>query len=202
MTVAWPVEAGVAGVDEAGRGPLAGPVVAAAVILPPTPVLDGLNDSKKLTAATRETLAVDIRRHAVSWALGWSMPDEIDEINILQSTFRAMRRALAGLAVAPREIRVDGNRLPPTEGLGFVAQWHALVGGDGRDAAIAAASILAKTARDAYMIDADRQYPGYGFAVHKGYGTARHVAALATLGVTPLHRRSFEPVKSWSCRPE
>jgi ribonuclease HII len=171
-------------------------VVAAAVILPVAEVISGLNDSKKLSAARREELAVQIRAQAVSYALGFASPEEIDRVNILQATYLAMRRALEGLAAAPLLVRVDGNRLPPTDGLPFTARWEALVGGDGRDASIAAASILAKTARDAYMIGADQDYPGYGFAVHKGYGTARHLAAIADLGVTPLHRRSFEPVKS------
>jgi ribonuclease HII len=197
VTVVWPTEAAVAGVDEAGRGPWAGPVVAAAVILPRTPRIAGLNDSKKLTPERRETLAHLIRAESVAWGLGWASPQEIDEINILQATYLAMRRAVLALPVAPQRVRVDGNRLPPTDGLPFLAHWEAIVRGDGKDAAIAAASILAKTARDAYMIDADARFPGYGFADHKGYGTDRHRRALETLGLTPLHRRSFEPVKSW-----
>jgi ribonuclease HII len=196
VTVLWPTDPLTAGVDEAGRGPLAGPVVAAAVILPAAEVISGLDDSKKLSADRRDALAARIREHAVSYAVGWATPEEIDRVNILQATYLAMRRALEGLVTVPSLIRVDGNRLPPADGLPFTARWEALVGGDGRDAAIAAASILAKTARDAYMIAADQDYPGYGFAVHKGYGTARHLAAISDLGITPLHRRSFEPVKS------
>ncbi len=196
MTAAWPSQPGIAGVDEAGRGPLAGPVVAAAVILPLEPLIQGLNDSKKLSSAQRDTLEAEIYQHAVAWGLGWASPAEIDAVNILQATFLAMRRALQGLKVAPAQVLVDGNRLPPQEGLGFIASWEAVVRGDSREAAIAAASILAKTARDRYMQGAEQRYPGYGFAVHKGYGTARHMSALRRLGVTPLHRRTFEPVKS------
>ncbi len=196
MTAAWPSQPGIAGVDEAGRGPLAGPVVAAAVILPLEPLIQGLNDSKKLSSAQRDTLEAEIYQHAVAWGLGWASPAEIDAVNILQATFLAMRRALQGLKVAPAQVLVDGNRLPPQEGLGFIAAWEAVVRGDSREAAIAAASILAKTARDRYMQGAEQRYPGYGFAVHKGYGTARHMSALRRLGVTPLHRRTFEPVKS------
>ncbi|MEI6458538.1 MAG: ribonuclease HII [Pseudomonadota bacterium] len=196
MTAAWPSQPGIAGVDEAGRGPLAGPVVAAAVILPLEPLIQGLNDSKKLSSAQRDTLEAEIYQHAVAWGLGWASPAEIDAVNILQATFLAMRRALQGLKVAPAQVLVDGNRLPPQEGLGFIASWEAVVRGDSREAAIAAASILAKTARDRYMQGAEQTYPGYGFAVHKGYGTARHMSALRRLGVTPLHRRTFEPVKS------
>ncbi len=196
MTAAWPSQPGIAGVDETGRGPLAGPVVAAAVILPLEPLIQGLNDSKKLSSAQRDTLEAEIYQHAVAWGLGWASPAEIDAVNILQATFLAMRRALQGLKVAPAQVLVDGNRLPPQEGLGFIASWEAVVRGDSREAAIAAASILAKTARDRYMQGAEQRYPGYGFAVHKGYGTARHMSALRRLGVTPLHRRTFEPVKS------
>jgi len=196
LTAAWPSQPGIAGVDEAGRGPLAGPVVAAAVILPLEPLIQGLNDSKKLSSAQRDTLEAEIYQHAVAWGLGWASPAEIDAVNILQATFLAMRRALQGLKVAPAQVLVDGNRLPPQEGLGFIASWEAVVRGDSREAAIAAASILAKTARDRYMQGAEQTYPGYGFAVHKGYGTARHMSALRRLGVTPLHRRTFEPVKS------
>jgi ribonuclease HII len=166
------------------------------VILPLEPLIQGLNDSKKLSSAQRDTLEAEIYQHAVAWGLGWASPAEIDAVNILQATFLAMRRALQGLKVAPAQVLVDGNRLPPQEGLGFIASWEAVVRGDSREAAIAAASILAKTARDRYMQGAEQTYPGYGFAVHKGYGTARHMSALRRLGVTPLHRRTFEPVKS------
>jgi ribonuclease HII len=202
MSLAWPAREGLAGVDEAGRGPLAGPVVAAAVILParPSAALAGLDDSKKLSAAARERLAVAIRAEAVAWALGWADAGEIDAINILQATLLAMRRALLALPMRPAGVRVDGNRLPQRDGLGIDGEFIAIVGGDGREAAIAAASILAKTGRDAYMAEVDLAHPGYGFAVHKGYGTARHLAALADLGPCPLHRRSFEPVRSASGR--
>ncbi len=196
MTVAWPTAPGMAGVDEAGRGPLAGPVVAAAVILPSEPLILGLNDSKKLTAARREELAVQIRARAVAYGLGWVSAEEIDALNILKATYLAMRRALLALSVYPQEVLIDGNRLPPTDGLPFTAQWRAIVKGDGKEAAIAAASILAKTARDDFMLGAEAALPGYGFGQHKGYGTAQHIAALRELGVTPLHRRTFEPVKS------
>ena len=186
----------VAGVDEAGRGPLAGPVVAAAVILParPSAALAGLDDSKKLTAAARERLAIAIRAEAPAWALGWADAPEIDEINILQATLQAMRRALLALAVRPTGVQVDGNRLPGREGLGIDGEFVAIVGGDRREAAIAAASILAKTARDAYMGEADLAHPGYGFAVHKGYATAEHRDAIRRLGPCPIHRMTFAPL--------
>ena len=201
MTVAWPAVDGVAGVDEAGRGPLAGPVVAAAVILPRNACLTGLDDSKALSGIRREQLAVQIRECAVAHAVGWASVEEIDALNILQATYLAMRRALLALAQAPLEVRVDGNRLPPREDLPFVARWQAVVRGDAREAPIAAASILAKTERDRYMIAADALHPGYGFARHKGYGTAEHLAALRKYGATSLHRLSFEPLKSQRSTP-
>ena len=176
-------------------------MVAAAVILPLKPQWAGLDDSKKLTAARRDALAIEIRAHAVAFGLGWATVEEIDRHNILQATYLAMRRALLALDTAPREVRVDGNRLPPKEDLPFVARWEAVVKGDAREAAIAAASILAKTARDQFMIQADARYPGYGFARHKGYGTAQHLDALTRWGLTPLHRQSFEPVKSMAQSP-
>lgn len=196
MSVRWPARERLAGVDEAGRGPLAGPVVAAAVILPIRPRWRGLDDSKRLDAPTREALAARIRRDAVAWGLGWADAAEIDALNILEATLLAMRRALLALPVAPAHVQVDGNRAPSLAGLGFAAPVEAIIGGDGREAAIAAASILAKTWRDAYMALADAQYPAYGFAVHKGYGTAAHQAVLAARGACPLHRRTFEPVRS------
>jgi ribonuclease HII len=200
MSLAWPAQPGVAGVDEAGRGPLAGPVVAAAVILPAEPVaaLAELDDSKRLRAGVRERLAVAIGEHAVAVGLGWADAAEIDALNILEASHLAMRRALLGLRVAPSAVRVDGNRLPSAAGLGFTAPFQAVIGGDRREAAIAAASILAKTWRDAWMVAADARWPGYGFAAHKGYGTRRHLSALASLGTSPLHRQSFEPVRSAS----
>lgn len=181
----------VAGVDEAGRGPLAGPVCAAAVILNPGDPIEGLADSKKLSAARREALAVEIKKRALSWSIAWAEPEEIDRINILQATMKAMRRAVLGLSIRPAFVQVDGNRLPP---LPYPAE--TIVKGDAKVAAISAASILAKTARDARMHDYDLKYPGYGFAKHAGYGTKVHIEALRALGITPIHRRTFEPVKS------
>ena len=196
MTPRWRREHGVAGVDEAGRGPLAGPVVAAAVILPARRRLNGLDDSKRLEPQARERLAPQIRAVALAWGLGWADAAEIDTLNILGATHLAMRRALLALPIAPRHVRVDGNRAPSLAGLPFVASIETLIGGDGRDCAIAAASILAKTWRDAWMVAAAERHPGYQFAVHKGYGTPAHLRALAELGPCSLHRRSFEPVRS------
>ena len=180
----------LAGVDEAGRGPLAGPVVTAAVILPADHGIDGLGDSKRLTAARREARGPLIQERAGAWARGRAEPDEIDAVNILQATMRAMARAVAALGMPPEVVWVDGNRCPD---LPVPAQ--AVVGGDGSVPAISAASILAKVARDAEMTALDTQYPGYGFADHKGYGTAVHRAALARLGPCAVHRRSFAPVR-------
>ena len=195
-TFDWRRSGLTAGVDEAGRGPLAGPVVAAAVILDPAQSIAGLADSKALTAARRESLAVEIRARSVAWALGWADAGEIDAVNILQATFLAMRRALAALESAPAHVMVDGNRCPSLDGLGLDCTIEAVVGGDARVASISAASILAKVARDAHMRELDARYPGYGFAGHKGYPTAAHVAALRQLGPSPVHRRSFAPVQS------
>jgi ribonuclease HII len=192
----WRADPFVAGVDEAGRGPLAGPVVAAAVILPPVRVIRGLNDSKALDADERERLAERIRARSVAWGLGWADASEIDALNILEATYLAMRRALLSLGVAPRHVRIDGNRAPSLEGLGFSCTYETIVRGDANDAAIAAASILAKTWRDRWMQEADQRHPGYGFAIHKGYGTPLHLDALSRLGACPLHRRTFEPVRS------
>jgi ribonuclease HII len=179
----------IAGVDEAGRGPLAGPVVAAAVVLCPDGIA-GLNDSKKLSAAQRERLAAIIRRRC-HVGVGMASVEEIDRLNILWATMLAMERAVAALGVDCREILVDGNRCPNW-------RWpsRAIIGGDATEPCIAAASIIAKTVRDAIMIDADRIHPGYGWASNKGYGAAVHLAALEKLGPTPLHRRSFAPVRS------
>ena len=182
----------VAGVDEAGRGPLAGPVCAAAVILDPNQPIEGLNDSKKLTAKKREALAPLIKARALAWCIAWADVSEIDSLNILQATMLAMTRAVEGLQVKPELILVDGNRTPKN----LPAPASAVVKGDAKVAAIAAASILAKTARDAKMVALDAVYPGYGFAKHAGYGTAQHIEAIRTLGITPEHRRTFEPVKS------
>jgi len=179
----------IAGVDEAGRGPLAGPVFAAAVILDPDRPIAGLRDSKTLNAHRRETLANLIRRDAVAWAVASADVDEIDRLNILQATMLAMRRAVEALAIAPAEVLVDGNHCPRVK-----YAVRAIVKGDRDVAAISAASILAKTARDALLCELDAQYPLYGFAQHKGYGTAEHLAALLRHGPCPVHRRSFAPV--------
>lgn len=181
----------ICGVDEVGRGPLAGPVVAAAVILDPTRPIEGLNDSKKLTERRRNQLAEQIREHALAWAIGRAEVVEIDQINILQATFLAMRRAVEALPDTPLKALVDGNRIPP----GLPCQAQAIIGGDGSEPAISAASILAKVSRDAEMVALDAVYPGYGLAGHKGYPTKVHVEALHALGVTPVHRRSFGPVR-------
>jgi ribonuclease HII len=182
----------VAGVDEAGRGPLAGPVTAAAVIAPDGWSLAGLNDSKKLSEVRRDHLAVQIRSSpGIFWAVGWASVEEIDRLNILQATFLAMRRALDGLAVAPASVTVDGNRR--ISGLDLTQL--PVIEGDGKIASIAAASILAKTARDAWMVQSDILHPGFGFAIHKGYPTGAHREALERLGPCAIHRRSFGPVR-------
>lgn len=185
----------VAGVDEAGRGPLAGPVVAAAVILDPRRPVEGLADSKTLTALRREHLALQVRARALAWGLGWADAAEIDRINILQATLLAMRRAVHALGTAPAHVIVDGNRCPDLDGLGFAATVATLVRGDALEPCVSAASILAKVARDAHMVELDRAFPGYGLAGHKGYPTAAHLEALRRLGPTAVHRRSFGPVR-------
>ena len=178
------------GVDEAGRGPLAGAVYAAAVILDPARPIVGLADSKALSEKRRESLASEIKAHALAWSIAFASVEEIDEINILQATFLAMTRAVAGLSISPTEVLVDGNRLPRWD-------WpsRAIVGGDGCVAEISAASILAKTARDHEMVQLHQSYPDYGFDQHKGYPTAAHLAALRAYGVSPVHRRSYGPVR-------
>jgi ribonuclease HII len=180
----------LAGVDEAGRGPLAGDVFAAAVILDPRQPIHGLRDSKKLSEKRRELLAEEIRQTATAWFVARATVQEIDRINILQASMLAMRRAVEGLATAPEYVLVDGNRLPV---------WHypstAVVKGDDRVPAIAAASILAKVQRDAELRELDLQFPGYGLAQHKGYPTRAHLKALQELGVTEIHRRSYAPVQ-------
>ena len=188
----------VAGVDEAGRGPLAGPVVAAAVILDPQRPIEGLADSKKLEATERLRLAQLIRERALAHAIGIASPKEIDAINILQATLLAMRRAILGLSVAPTHLEVDGNRLPRLDGLDGLVHAEAVVKGDATRQAISAASILAKTLRDHVMEQLDTRFPAYGFAIHKGYPTARHLAALDAHGISPVHRLSYGPVKSRS----
>ncbi|GHU28978.1 ribonuclease HII [Betaproteobacteria bacterium] len=177
------------GVDEAGRGPLAGPVVAAAVILDPDKLIAGLNDSKKLSAKRRATLAVEIRAKALAWAVAEASVEEIDRINILQASLLAMRRAVDGLALRPERALIDGNKCPQLD-----CPAEAIVGGDGKIASIAAASILAKTVRDAGMLALHAIYPVYGFDRHKGYPTAFHLQALRAHGPSPVHRRSYAPV--------
>jgi ribonuclease HII len=186
------------GVDEAGRGPLAGPVVAAAVILDPARPVAGLADSKALTPAVRRELAAALRSRALGWSIGLASPAEIDALNILQATLLAMRRAVAGLALAPGHVEIDGKRLPPLEGLTGIVSAEAVVRGDASRAAISAASILAKTVRDTLMEHMDMRFPAYGFAIHKGYPTAAHLAALRAHGPSAVHRMSFGPVKSLS----
>lgn len=176
----------ICGVDEAGRGPLAGPVCAAACVLPAGLVIEGLNDSKKLSEKRREALYDRITAEALAWAVCLVDEKTIDEINILQATFRAMRGAVSQLACSPSLCLVDGNRDP---GLGLPTR--TIVKGDASCASIAAASILAKVTRDRLMVEYDAVYPGYGFAVHKGYPTAAHYAAIERLGLCPIHRRSF-----------
>jgi ribonuclease HII len=185
----------VAGVDEAGRGPLAGPVVAAAVILHPDCPVDGLDDSKKLSPPRRDELAVLIKVRALAWSVAWSDAAEIDAINILSATMLAMRRAILGLAVVPGGVQVDGNRLPSLQFDQTRLHGEAIVGGDGLVPAISAASIIAKTTRDCFMERMDRLYPGYEFARHKGYGTEVHRERLREHGPCDLHRRSFAPVR-------
>ena len=180
----------IAGVDEVGRGPLAGPVVAAAVILDPARPIIGLRDSKLLTAARRELLAAEVRERSLAWAIGYCSPEEIDAINILQASLLAMRRAVEALAVVPQLAQVDGNRCPelpmPSE---------AIIGGDDSVPCISAASIIAKVFRDEEMCRLHDEFPEYGFARHKGYGTPEHLAALEAHGACRLHRRSFAPVR-------
>jgi ribonuclease HII len=180
------------GVDEAGRGPLAGAVFAAAVILDPAHPIAGLADSKKLSEARRDALAIEIRQHALAWSIATASVAEIDQINILQASLLAMSRAVAGLSVRPDKVEVDGNRVPT---LTIAVPVEAIVKGDAKVAAISAASILAKTARDAELVALDAEWPCYGFAQHKGYPTAAHLAALAQFGASPVHRQSFGPVK-------
>ena len=183
----------VAGVDEAGRGPLAGPVVAAAVILDERRPVEDLGDSKKLTAECREELAPLIQARAIAWAVAWADAAEIDRINILQATFLAMRRAILGLRVCPGSVEVDGNRLPNLMFHDRQVDGNAIIGGDDKVAAISAASILAKVHRDRMMVALDRIYPDYGFCRHKGYATVEHRERILRYGPCQQHRRSFRP---------
>jgi len=183
-------EGQVCGIDEVGRGPLAGPVVAAAVVLDSARPIDGLADSKTLSERRRELLFAEVCDKALAWSLGRAEVAEIDAINILQASLLAMQRAVSGLAVQPQHALVDGNRLPKLPCSG-----RAIVGGDAIEPCISAASIVAKVARDREMVALDERYPGYGFAQHKGYPTKRHLEALTQLGVSEIHRRTFGPVK-------
>ena len=184
----------VAGIDEAGRGPLAGAVVAAVVVLAPGQTLPGVRDSKQLSAARREALVDQIRSSALDWCIGLATHAEIDTLNILHATMLAMSRAFAGLRVQPELVQIDGNRAPQLEG--FTGTVETVVGGDRSCLAIAAASILAKVHRDQLMMELHAEYPGYGFDRHKGYPTAEHRAVLMALGPCPAHRRSFAPVRA------
>jgi ribonuclease HII len=187
----------IAGVDEAGRGPLAGPVVAAAVILDPMRPIRGLRDSKQLAPERREVLAVRIRERALAWAVAEADHDEIDLFNILQATLLAMKRALLGLARRPTMIMIDGNCAPHLHDCFADCEVQTVIAGDDLIPSISAASIVAKTYRDALMVRLSASYPGYGLAQHFGYGTPQHLRALAHLGPCPIHRRSFDPLRSW-----
>ena len=180
----------VAGIDEVGRGPLAGPVVTAAVILDPNRPILGLADSKKLTEKRRAILAAIIKQHALAWAIGRAEPEEIDQLNILQATLLAMKRAVEGLGIEPSHALVDGNQAPK-----LMCPVTTIIKGDQTEPAIAAASIIAKVSRDKEMILMEESFPGYGFAKHKGYPTKMHQDALMKLGVSEIHRRSFKPVQ-------
>jgi len=180
----------ICGVDEAGRGPWAGPVCAAAVILRTDAPIDGLNDSKKLTEKKRLALEIEIQTRAFAWGLGWASPREIDQLNIRQATHLAWKRAVTAMGILPTEIQIDGNDLPQ----GLPCEAKAIIGGDGLIAGISAASILAKNARDRLMVDLCARYPAYGFSKHKGYGVKAHAAALQEVGPCEIHRMSFKPV--------
>lgn len=181
----------IAGTDEAGRGPLVGAVVAAAVILNPNRPIEGLNDSKKLTEKKREKLFIEIQEKAISWAIAEATHEEIDDINILQASLLAMRRAIEALNIRPDHVRIDGNKLVQ----GLEMSCEAVIGGDAIHQEISAASILAKVTRDRQMVELDQKYPQYGFAKHKGYPTKAHFEAIALHGVVNEHRRSYGPVK-------
>ena len=183
-------EGRIAGVDEAGRGPLAGPVIAGAVILDPDKPIEGLRDSKRLSASRRDELFDQIRERALAWAVGRAEVEEIDRINILQATMLAMSRAVEALQPSADHALIDGNRCPDLS-----CTSRAIIKGDSKVPAISAASIMAKVTRDREMLDLDRRYPGYGLAQHKGYPSKAHIEALESLGVTPVHRRSYAPVR-------
>ena len=183
-------EGHIAGVDEAGRGPLAGPVIAGAVILDPDKPIEGLRDSKRLSASRRDELFDQIRERALAWAVGRADVEEIDRINILQATMLAMSRAVEALQPSADHALIDGNRCPDLS-----CTSRAIIKGDSKVPAISAASIMAKVTRDREMLDLDRRYPGYGLAQHKGYPSKAHIEALESLGVTPVHRRSYAPVR-------
>ena len=182
----------VAGVDEAGRGPLAGPVIAAAVILNSEDPVEGLMDSKKLTPKRRHLLESEIKQRSLAWSVARADVHEIDELNILHATMLAMKRAVESLIITPQHVQVDGNRCPNIN-----ISVEAIVKGDQSESVISAASILAKEARDREMIEMDALYPGYGFAIHKGYPTKAHITALSEIGICPIHRRSYGPVQKY-----
>ena len=182
----------VAGIDEAGRGPLAGPVFAAAVILDPTKPISGLRDSKKLTAKERSALEPIIKERALSWGVAFATVEEIDDLNILQATFLAMRRAVLSLTIKPTLLLIDGNRMPQ-----MPYRMRTIVKGDDKIPEISAASILAKTAHDRLFETYAAKYPGYGFESHVGYGTKEHIEAIKSLGILPIHRKTFEPIASF-----
>lgn len=180
----------IAGVDEVGRGPLAGPVVAAAVILDPDQPIEGLADSKKLSEAKREQLSIEIRKKALAWSIARADIEEIDRINILQASLLAMKRAVESLSRQPTLALIDGNKLPDLN-----CQMEAIIKGDSKEACISAASIIAKVSRDQEMVAMEELYPGYGFAKHKGYPTKQHRDAIQELGITPIHRKSYAPIQ-------
>ena len=179
----------IAGVDEAGRGPLAGPVVAAAVILDPNKPIEGLRDSKKLSEKERDDLAPLIKERALAWCVAHATVEEIEKLNILQATLLAMTRAVDGLPIEPKTVLVDGNRIPKMNRAVF-----AIIKGDDKVPAISAASIIAKTTRDGWLTELDKRYPEYGFAQHKGYGTKQHLDAIRSHGILPIHRKTFAPI--------
>jgi len=200
LALNWARDGLRAGVDEAGRGPLAGPVVASAVILDPRKRVRGIRDSKVIDPGERAELAVKIRATALAWSVAWADVEEIDTLNILEATHLAMRRALVGLRIRPAHVQIDGNRCPSFAGLPLDCSFEAIIDGDALRLCIGAASILAKVTRDEMMVRMDAIYPGYGFASHKGYSTPEHYEALDRYGPTPIHRRSFEPVREAMAR--